>query len=243
MRPLPNAMMVRASTAPFVDLKAIVGAGGLVVLAPHPDDESLGCGALLRAAAVSGRPVAVVVVTDGRRSHPCSPSVDADELARMRALEVRAALTALHPDILLVELGYPDCAAPRELPQARVAARAIASVVDAVSATALAAAWRGDPHTDHVATADLAGRVRALRPGLRIWSYPIWGRFAPAETAAPRRIVRFDVAPNRAAKAAAIACHRTQMTPMIDDDPQGFLMSAAMQAHFIEHPEVFFADE
>lgn len=237
-----SAMMARASKAPFVKLNAIVGAGGLVVLAPHPDDESLGCGALLRAAAFSGRPVAVVVVTDGRKSHPSSPSVGGDALARLRGLEVRAALAALHPDILLVELGYPDCEAPQGLPEAGVAARAIASVVDAVGATTLAAPWRGDPHADHVATADLARRALVLRPEVNLWSYPIWGRFTPARAAAPRRIVRFDAGPNRAAKAAAIACHRTQMTAMIDDDPQGFMMTTAMQGHFIEHPEVFLAD-
>lgn len=33
-------------------------------------------------------------------------------LARLRALEVRAALAVLHPGIALVDLGYPDCAAP-----------------------------------------------------------------------------------------------------------------------------------
>lgn len=31
------------------------------------------------------------------------------------------------------------------------------------------------------------------------------------------------------------------MTRMIEDDPQGFMMTARMQAHFIEHPEVFLA--
>lgn len=236
-----SPMMAAVASAPFLDLEAIVGGGGLVVLAPHPDDESLGCGALLRAAATAGRRVTVVVVTDGRRSHPSSHSVDADALARLRALEVRAALAALHPAITLVALGYHDCDAPQDPPEAARAAAAIAETVDRASATTLLASWRGDPHKDHTATADLARRVRALRPGLRLWSYPIWGRFAPAGAAAPGQIARFDAGPHRAAKAAAIACHRTQMTRLIADDPQGFMMSAAMQTHFIEHPEVFLA--
>ncbi len=242
MIPPLSAMMAGAKTAPFADLDAIVGTGGLVVLAPHPDDESLGCGALLRAAASAGRRVAVVVVTDGSRSHPSSPSVSADALAWLRAREVRSALAALHPDIALLELGYRDGEAPDGLPGAAVAAHAIAGAVDGVGATALVAAWRGDPHKDHAATAVLARRTLRLRPGLRLWSYPIWGRFEPASEAAPKRIVRFDAGPNRAAKKAAIASHRTQMTRMIDDDPLGFMMTAAMQAHFIEHPEVFLAD-
>ena len=235
--------MAEAAGAPYADLDAIVGAGGLVVLAPHPDDESLGCGALLRAAAGAGRRVVVVVVTDGSRSHPGSARVDAIALARLRAAELRAALKVLHPDIALLELGYHDCDAPETLPAAAVAASAIACAVDDVGASALVTAWGGDPHRDHAATAALARLALVLRPGLRLWSYPIWGRFAPAQAATPRRIVRFDAAPNRAAKSAAIACHRSQMTRMIDDDPQGFTMTPAMQAHFIDHPEVFLADE
>ena len=237
-----SAMMVRAATAPLGDLDAIVGVGGLVVLAPHPDDESLGCGALLRTAACAGRRTAVVLVTDGRRSHLASPSVDGDALAHLRALELRAALAALHPDIALIALGYPDCSAPQDLPDAALAADAIAGVADDIAATTLLATWGGDPHRDHVATAALARRVRALRPTLRLWSYPVWGRFAPTSAAAPGRILRFDAGPHRAAKAAAIACHRSQMSRMIDDDPEGFTMAPEMQAHFIAHPEVFLAE-
>lgn len=241
--------MTTAAGAPFADLDAIVGAGGLVVLAPHPDDESLGCGALLRAAACAGRRVAVVVVTDGRLSHPSSRCVSAGELALLRGQEVRAALAALHPAITLRELGYPDCGAPQDEPEANAAVDAICAAVDAVGATALVTAWSGDPHRDHAATAGLARRTRALRPGLALWSYPIWGRFAhpseaeaEAEAVEAGRIVRFGPGPHRGAKAAAVACHRSQMTRMIDDDPEGFLMSAAMQAHFIDHAEVFLAE-
>src|SRR4029079_2768884 len=45
---------------------------GLVVVAPHPDDESLGCGGLIAAATADGIPVRIVVVSDGAGSHPNS---------------------------------------------------------------------------------------------------------------------------------------------------------------------------
>jgi hypothetical protein len=32
------------------------------------------------------------------------------------------------------------------------------------------------------------------------------------------------------------------MTPLIADDPDGFVMSRAHQAHFLDHPEIFLAD-
>jgi LmbE family N-acetylglucosaminyl deacetylase len=213
-------LMQRAAVAPVADLEGIIGEGGLVVLAPHPDDESLGCGALLRAAARSGRQCCVVVVTDGRLSHRHSPTVDADALAALRAKEVTAAVAALHPTIRLVQFRYPDCSAPSD---PAVGAR-LALIPDEVGATALA--------------------VATVRPALRHWSYPIWGRFALAQTCSLRDapIVRFATDAYREAKAAAIACHRSQMTALIDDDPTGFVMDPAMQTHFLAHPEVFIAD-
>jgi LmbE family N-acetylglucosaminyl deacetylase len=39
----------------------------LVVVAPHPDDEVLGCGGTLAAETAAGIDVVVVFVTDGRR--------------------------------------------------------------------------------------------------------------------------------------------------------------------------------
>lgn len=237
-----SEVMIRAATAPFAKLDEMIGSGGVVVLAPHPDDESLGCGGLLSAAAAAGRRTAVIAITDGRKSHPSSPSVDAEALAKLRAKEMHAAVATLHPSIALHALGFHDCDAPEAPPASDAAVDTILSVVDRVRATALLTTWRGDPHKDHVATDALARQVAKMRPGLRLWSYPVWGRFSEAGAPMPEMILRFDTETIRATKAAAIACHRSQMTRLIADDPEGFMMSSAMQQHFIEHPEVYLAD-
>lgn len=241
-----SAMMDRAARAPLGTMADIVGPGGLVVLAPHPDDESLGCGALLREAAAAGRGVAVVVVTDGCRSHRASTRIGPARLAAIRAREVREAVARLHPAIRLVRLGYPDWGTPTDPSGIAAAIARIGAVIADVAASALVATWRGDPHSDHVATAALAREVAATRPGLRLWSYPIWGRFTdrpgPGPDAAGAAILRLDPGPHRAAKAAAIASHRSQMTRLISDDPDGFVMPQGVQAHFIREPEVYLAD-
>ena len=56
----------------FATLAERLGDGGLVVIAPHPDDESLACGGLIAEAHAEGRPVRVVIVSDGTGSHPAS---------------------------------------------------------------------------------------------------------------------------------------------------------------------------
>ena len=45
-----------------------VGGQRVLVVAPHPDDEALGCGGTIMRHIASGDSVAVLIVTDGRRS-------------------------------------------------------------------------------------------------------------------------------------------------------------------------------
>ncbi|TSE33464.1 PIG-L family deacetylase [Tepidimonas charontis] len=63
-----------------------------LVFAPHADDEVFGCGGTLALAVRAGASVQVVVVTDGRFSHPDRP---ADEVTSKRREEARAAAALL----------------------------------------------------------------------------------------------------------------------------------------------------
>ena len=61
-----------------------------VVVAPHPDDETLLSGGLIAHQARAGVPVIVLAVTDGEAAYPGDP----DGLARQRRREQRQALRA-----------------------------------------------------------------------------------------------------------------------------------------------------
>ena len=75
--------------------------GRLWVLAPHPDDEVLMAGELLRASVARGRPVSVVVMTNGDLS--CARNGHARQLETIDAL---ALLGVREEDVHF--LGYPD---------------------------------------------------------------------------------------------------------------------------------------
>lgn len=89
----------------------------LLIVAPHPDDEVLGCGGLIATAAAMGVPVRVVYLTNGdgftaAAAFTARATPEADEclqLGRLRQQESRHGLQALGlSQSEAVFLGYPD---------------------------------------------------------------------------------------------------------------------------------------
>lgn len=66
----------------------------LLVVAPHPDDETIGCGATIARRVAAGMEVTVVVVSDGGNSHR-SPLLTENDLAAIRRAESLRAMTVL----------------------------------------------------------------------------------------------------------------------------------------------------
>lgn len=232
-------LLAAARTARAVSVDVLSGGGDVIVLAPHPDDETLGCGGAIAALTDLGRRVQVIVVTDGGHSHPGSTTYPRDRVCRTRADEVQKAVAVLTggrgPAPVL--LGYPDNAAP----DGAVASAAADLIQTHIGAqTALWTTWAGDPHPDHGRTARIAAILAARHPQLALWAYPIWGRFAAQlPDFNPDLLVQFETHAWQARKATALAAHASQMTGLIGDDPNGFYMEPAMQQHFVTSAELF----
>ncbi|WP_265500758.1 PIG-L deacetylase family protein [Paracoccus beibuensis] len=226
MRFEPSGAFTPVSATDLLD-----GRTALAVLAPHPDDETLGCGSLLAEASAIGIACSVICVTDGRRSHPNSRLWPPARLIAQRRQELERAAALLGP-IEVHHLGFADCEAPTDGP-------ALAALARHVRQGALfLSTWAGDPHVDHQSCATLASRLARQRPDVRHLAYPIWGRLRPA-LPFPRQGWRLtSIHP---AKPAALRCHESQMTRLIHDDPDGFTMEPDHQRLFLQEPEVFLA--
>ena len=220
---------------PYTSLDEITRGGGLVVVAPHPDDESLGCGGLIAEACAKRVAVRLVVVSDGVGSHPNSRRYPPAALRDVREAETTAAAAHLGLAADAIEfLRLPDTKVPRDGPLADAARATICAASRAVSAAAVCVTWDRDPHCDHEAAAALVDGCGAGLGGARVLAYPVWGWTLPPDVdvgPAPRG-VRLDVARHLGAKAAAIAAHRSQTTDLVDDDPDGFRLAPALLAHF-----------
>ena len=69
--------------------------GTTVIIAPHPDDESLGCGGIIALLKKAGRLVKIIFVSDGSFSHPNSKKFTAALLMQLREKEALAAVKIL----------------------------------------------------------------------------------------------------------------------------------------------------
>lgn len=197
------------------DPRVILGDGPSLVLAPHPDDESLGCGGLIAAAAEARLPLRVRVVSDGAGSHPRLPR---DVLRSLRAAETRAAVAALGlPAAALGFLGLPDQAVPGAGAGLEAA---VAMLLAEGRPETILATWEHDPHGDHAATFAIAAAL-ARATGARLLAYPVWGWAhaypvpgfplpPPPWLPVPPRGHRFAMAHWLPAKRAAIAAHASQ---------------------------------
>jgi len=125
--------------------------GHLVVVAPHMDDELIGCGALL-ASLADGARASVVYVTDGSRSpEPPAPwhSVDREALARTRRREALAGLDVVGvPSANAHFLELPDGELRKQGDRLQ---RALGDALTNLEPCRVMIPFRMDRHPDHVA--------------------------------------------------------------------------------------------
>lgn len=137
-----------------------------IVVAPHPDDETLGLGGLIYDWNKGGIDVRVLIVSDGRASH------QHPQLSHIRQAEALAAADVLGVADRITFLGFPDA----ELANVcKEISEAIAENLPADGQRCVLLAPRlHDGHSDHDACAIAAAEVAAGFPGVEHWCYGVW---------------------------------------------------------------------
>ncbi len=231
--------------APAVTFHELAGDGPILVLAPHPDDETIGCGGLIQQAVRAGVAVFIDVLTDGSRSHPNSRSHGRAELAALRRAEAKAAVRRLGINATALRF-WPE--EDSRLPASGAAADALAERLrhrlGETRARVVFVTWADDPHCDHKAAFALAEQsLTGLEHPPRLYAYPVWSWTVEAMPANPRegRVVRLDIAGELEGKREALSCHASQLGRVIRDDPVGFSLAERDLALFLQPFETFIA--
>ncbi len=174
-----------------------------VIVAPHPDDETLAAGGLIATQRSRQIPVTLLAVTDGEAAYPNAP-----DLGNTRRAEQACAAEALAvaPDAV-VRFGLRDSAVAESEP---ALADRIEACID--PDTLLVAPWPNDPHPDHEACGRAAA-VAAKRTGATLISYFFWTwhRFRP-ECLNGLLLRRLSLSAEACLRrASALTCHCSQL--------------------------------
>lgn len=175
----------------------------LLVVAAHPDDETLGAGGLITRCSRRGIPVTIIVVTDGAANGVAG-------IAAQRSTELAAAaeILAAGPGVVrVIELGFAD-GATREH-RAEIAAELGKYVARAAPSALVVAPWRGDGHRDHRVVGEI---VAELAGGRRLAEYPIWMWHWAQPDSSEVPWQRLTSVAADATKQAALQCFRSQST-------------------------------
>jgi LmbE family N-acetylglucosaminyl deacetylase len=211
---------------------ALANVRRVLVVAPHPDDESLGCGGLIATLGEFGRTIFVMFVTNGSASHRASRLWSRDRLANLRKEEATEALRRLGlARAGRIFLDLEDSKMP--LPGSSLWRSAVFQVREVLSRCQfdlLIIPWRRDPHCDHRASWLLTQHaLRESQQKPRCLEYAVWLDELGAADDWPRNdeaeAIDIDVVDALYRKRQAIAAHRSQTTALISDDPNGFRLS------------------
>ena len=216
----------------------------VLVVAPHPDDETLGCGGAIALLQQNNIPVRVLVISDGTQSHPNSKRFSADRLRQLREKETRAALKILGlRDGDATFLRWPDTAVPH-FGDARF--ETVVEECDRAfkqhNPDLVFLPWQQDQHCDHSATWEIAHDcLQAYSPSPRQLVYSIWGSCAAGLPSLPAGETgwRLDIRSVQTLKRQAAMAHQSQTTNLIDDDPSGFRLTPEMLDNLIQPWETY----
>jgi LmbE family N-acetylglucosaminyl deacetylase len=220
----------------------------VVIVAPHPDDETLGCGGAIALMSKKDYDLQVLVVSDGTMSHPNSQKYPAPIRRSIRERETLAALAVLGVDrsaitfFRLKDGAIPTLTTPT-FQRAKLRCR---EYLKKTLPDAIFIPWRFDPHADHRATWQLIqAAILSLGISPQIIEYPIWDWDRQQQQTADLSQIfgwRLDISSVLKQKIQAIEMYRSQLGQLIDDDPDGFCLSAEILTNFTRPWEVYFEE-
>jgi len=193
----------------------------MLVFAPHPDDEVMGCGGLIARKRLEGFPVHVAYLTDGSESHPGHPMITSEAVAEMRENEARRAMRLLGVESTALTflrardgtLAHLDAAATIELTEK------IAGILREVRPDEVFLPFHHDGSSEHDAAFRLVANALAqAKTKARILAFPIWSWWNPLLLIRPfftsRKVWRSDFLGYEHIKKQALAIYASQVEPV-----------------------------
>jgi LmbE family N-acetylglucosaminyl deacetylase len=220
--------------------------GPWLVIAPHPDDETLGCGATIMQARGAGKDVNIVLVTDGR--HATSSTVlSTTQLIDLRKQELLQAVARL--DVPSDRVSFLDFTDGQTTQHQNTLQAALAAELARLMPQTIFSPSGIDRHPDHRAIATVMTQLRAEgKISATVYEYPIWFWSFKTWLACPHAVIqllsghlhfrRVTATAWQERKRQALAAHCSQLENLTGEASWQTLTPFFLE-HFFDGTELF----
>ena len=141
----------------------------ILIVAPHPDDEIIGCGGLIAHLVKENKAPHVVIMTGGEGSHHgCCDTSSGDIVAARRRLTRNAAAIVGLPIENIHELNYPDGG----ISMNNTETDRLKTLIDELQPDTILVPHWGEGWSDHIQTAEI---VKQIAPhSAKRWMFCVW---------------------------------------------------------------------
>lgn len=184
----------------------------IIVFAPHPDDETLGCGGTMMRKMREKVNVYVVVMTDGRHSHDHTLGIvnpSPEEIRNTRRNESQKAIKIL--GVPLSNTWMLDFEDSKLKEHSETATDNVTNILSEVEPSEVFVTCRDDKKKDHESSFSIIREsIKRAHISPVIYEYPIWSRTEEMKLRAHENMFVQDITQQRATKKAALKSYRSQ---------------------------------
>lgn len=142
-----------------------------IIIAPHPDDEIIGCAGLMQRALKEGKQVDVVILSGGEKSHSGCCHIDEKTLVEARRnLSRQAAQVVGLPLEQLHFLNYPDGG----ITYNHAETNRLKKLITEIKPTALFIPHKGEGWSDHVEAGRIIKKLTGDCTDIQLYEYCVW---------------------------------------------------------------------
>lgn len=143
----------------------------IVIIAPHPDDEVIGCAGLIQRCLDNGQSVNVVILTGGGKSHGKCCTLDENIIIENRRNLSRKAMEVLGlPLNNLHFLNYTDGAIAFE----DLETNKLKLLINELQPNLIFIPHKGDSWSDHIEAGNIVRKLITNKNEIRLYEYCVW---------------------------------------------------------------------
>lgn len=155
----------------FHNSSELVMSDKVLIVAPHPDDEVLGCSGLIQRLLGEGKRVDVVILSGGGKSHAGCCKIDESTLIESRRNLSRKAAEILGlPLERLHFLDYPDGSIAFDCPETDC----LKKLIDVLQPEAIFVPHKGEGWSDHLEAGRIVRALIGKMSGISLYEYCVW---------------------------------------------------------------------